>query len=217
MRKQLLQRFVSLAIVLILGSCAAPAPQICSENDLNLWRLSAIQAIRPQVRYPPEALRRKLEGSVRVDVSVDATGKLVRATLAQSSGFAILDAEALDAVRTTTLPAPRCGTQTSHTLPIGFAIDSIGPTDSARDWVDRIRAKIRTNLLLPKGTPPGVEVSFSVVQLPTGEILRVQMLSSSGFTPYDEATERAILKSSPLPKAPTADFFRREVILRFQP
>ena len=48
-----------------------------------------------------------------------------------------------------------------------------------------------------KGNP---EAEFEVTQLPSGEVLNVRLLKSSGHTAYDAATERAIRKSSPLPK-----------------
>jgi colicin import membrane protein len=40
---------------------------------------------------------------------------------------------------------------------------------------------------------------YSWYQLPTGEVLSIRMLKSSGNPAYDTAVERAILKSSPLP------------------
>ena len=41
---------------------------------------------------------------------------------------------------------------------------------------------------------------FKVEQLPTGEILSVRLSKSSGVPQFDEAVERGINKSSPLPK-----------------
>lgn len=208
-------------MALVLSGCAAAAPQICTDDDLRLWRVSAAQAIRAHVRYPKEAFAKKLEGTVRVDFSVDATGKLLRASTSQSSGVDLLDAAAIAAVRRATFPAPGCGGQVSsvsHIMPIVFALaDDRGAPQSNRDWVDRIRAKIRSNLAIPNGTPSDIEVAFSVVQLPSGEVQNVRMLSSSGFSPYDEATERAILKSSPLPRAASPAQFVRVLELRFRP
>jgi TonB family protein len=219
-REHKFRGFASLASALVLGSCAAPAPPMCSESELNLWRLSAIGAMRTHLRYPEEGLREKLEGTVRVDVSVDATGRLVEATVAQSSGFTVLDTQALTAVHRATFPAPQCGGRArpmSHTIPLVFSLDGRAPTDSARDWVDRVRAKVRSNLLIPPGTPRNIEASFAVVQLPNGEVLSVRMLSSSGFKPYDEAIGAAIHKSSPLPVVAVPTLFRRELVLTFKP
>ncbi len=40
---------------------------------------------------------------------------------------------------------------------------------------------------------------------------------SSGNRAYDEAVERAILKSSPLPKPDQAEVFQRQLSLKFRP
>jgi colicin import membrane protein len=48
--------------------------------------------------------------------------------------------------------------------------------------------------------PGNPEVVFQVEQLPTGEILSVRKTKSSGIAAFDDAVERGINKSSPLPK-----------------
>jgi colicin import membrane protein len=58
---------------------------------------------------------------------------------------------------------------------------------------------------------------FEVVQLPTGEIIDVRLRRSSGSRAYDDAVQRAILKSSPLPKPPREEDFERTLQLRFRP
>ena len=87
------------------------------------------------------------------------------------------------------------------------------------DYVGRIRAKIKGNIVLPGDMPAGnPEAIFDVVQLPTGEVLApVRLKKSSGYKPYDEAIERAILKASPLPKPDRFDLFQRNLELRFRP
>jgi colicin import membrane protein len=87
---------------------------------------------------------------------------------------------------------------------------------SLAGWMDKVRAKIRGNIVLPdvKGNP---EAIFDVVQLPSGEVLTVKLRKSSGHRAYDEAVERAIHKSSPLPKPDRPDQFRRDLELRFRP
>ena len=58
---------------------------------------------------------------------------------------------------------------------------------------------------------------FRVVQLPTGEIIEVTLVKSSGLRAYDDAVERAIRKSSPLPKPAQADLWMRTLDLRVRP
>jgi colicin import membrane protein len=84
-------------------------------------------------------------------------------------------------------------------------------------WEDKIRSKIRGNIILPQGIVGNPEAIFDVTQLPTGEVLNVIKRKSSGHAAYDEAVERAILKSSPLPKPEQAGLFRRDLKLSFRP
>ena len=55
------------------------------------------------------------------------------------------------------------------------------------------------------------------MQLPTGEVIDVRLAKSSGVRAYDDAVQRAILKSSPLPRPAQAELFVRTLELRFRP
>ena len=85
------------------------------------------------------------------------------------------------------------------------------------DYIRRIQAKVRGNVTLPPDLAGNPEAIFDVVQLPTGEIIDVQLIKSSGVRAYDEAVQRAILKSSPLPRPDSPDMFRRGLTLKFRP
>ena len=84
-------------------------------------------------------------------------------------------------------------------------------------WQDKIRGKIRGNIILPQGILGNPEAIFDVALLPTGEVLSVKQRRSSGHAAYDEAVYRAILKSSPLPKPDNPALFERQLELRFRP
>jgi len=86
-------------------------------------------------------------------------------------------------------------------------------------WQDKIRAKIRGNIILPQGIPGNPEAVFDVTLLPTGEVVEgaLRKRRSSGHAAYDEAVYRAILKSSPLPKPDDPRLFERRLELRFRP
>jgi colicin import membrane protein len=84
-------------------------------------------------------------------------------------------------------------------------------------YAGRIKAKIRGNIVLPLDIQGNPEAIFDVVQLPTGEVLSVRLRKSSGHPGYDSAVERAILKSSPLPKPDKPELFDRELKLTFHP
>ena len=85
------------------------------------------------------------------------------------------------------------------------------------DWIRSIQAKVRGNVIVPADIAGNPEAIFEVVQLPTGEIIDAQLRKSSGVRAYDDAVQRAILKSSPLPRPATADLFQRSLTLKFRP
>ena len=84
---------------------------------------------------------------------------------------------------------------------------------SAADYI----GKIKGNIVLPPDIQGNPEAIFDVVQLPSGEILSVKLRKSSGHAAYDNAVERAILKSSPLPRPEQGDLFSRSLELKFRP
>lgn len=68
-----------------------------------------------------------------------------------------------------------------------------------RSYLAKLKTKIRGNVTLPpnlQGNPASI---FRVTQLPSGEVIDVRLLKSSGNLQLDAAVERAIRKSSPLP------------------
>lgn len=97
-----------------------------------------------------------------------------------------------------------------------FAPAAPAPSPDAA-YVDRIRSKIRSNVVLPPDIRGNPEAIFDVVQLPTGEVLSARLRKSSGVSAYDDAVERAILKSSPLPRPDRPEQFRRDLQLKFRP
>ena len=69
-----------------------------------------------------------------------------------------------------------------------------------QDYAAKIRVKVRGNIVLPPNIQGNPEAIFEVKQLPGGEMLNVRLKRSSGNAGLDSAIERAIQKSSPLPK-----------------
>ncbi|HUJ87414.1 MAG TPA: energy transducer TonB [Burkholderiales bacterium] len=84
-------------------------------------------------------------------------------------------------------------------------------------WADKIRAKIRSNIVLPPGIQGNPEAVFQIVLLPTAEVLRVDIKKSSNNRALDDAIVRAILKSSPLPKPDEAGVFDRRIEVTYRP
>lgn len=81
---------------------------------------------------------------------------------------------------------------------------------------DKIRAKVRGNVFLPPNIRGNPESIYEIVQLPSGEVIDVRRKKSSGNPQLDEAVERAIWKSSPLPK-PDSGEPPRSFEIRYKP
>ncbi|MCA9148751.1 MAG: energy transducer TonB [Planctomycetales bacterium] len=76
-------------------------------------------------KYPEVAVRRHWEGTVLLRVRIDATGRVEAVEVAKSSGYPMLDAEAVSAVRQwRAQPARRAGqpAATTEYLPIRFEL-----------------------------------------------------------------------------------------------
>mgnify|MGYP006194427391 FL=1 len=80
---------------------------------------------------------------------------------------------------------------------------SAGNSRNKAMYSDRIRQYVRSKLVFPgadsiDGNPEAV---FEVRQLPNGEIVSITQKKSSGLPAWDSAVERALQRSSPLPRA----------------
>jgi colicin import membrane protein len=97
------------------------------------------------------------------------------------------------------------------------AAEAQARTRAQTDWIRSIQAKIKGNVNVPPDLSGNPEAIFDVVQLPTGEIIDVKLNKSSGNRGYDDAVERAIRKSSPLPRPERTELFQRSLTLKFRP
>lgn len=87
------------------------------------------------------------------------------------------------------------------------------------EYKDKIRNKIRRNIVAPPGVSNKISTEFDVTLLPGGLVLEIRMTRSSGNQAYDNAVERGILKAQPLPLPPDAALFNRfrDLHLKFSP
>lgn len=92
-----------------------------------------------------------------------------------------------------------------------------GRSRALADYTAKIAGKIRGHIVLPTNIQGNPEAVFDVTQLPSGEVLSVKVRKSSGNRALDEAIERAILKSSPLPKPDDPKLFERELKIPYRP
>ena len=94
---------------------------------------------------------------------------------------------------------------------------SAARSKALNEYIGRIQAKVKSNWILPQDIQGNPEAIFLVAQLPTGDVLTIKLVKSSGNPAYDAAVERAILKSSPLPLPTSRELFHRELKLTFRP
>jgi colicin import membrane protein len=84
-------------------------------------------------------------------------------------------------------------------------------------YIGKLKGKIKSNIVLPPDIAGNPEAIFDVVQLPTGDVMSVKLRKSSGHKAYDDAVERAILKSSPLPRPDRPEQFQASLEIKFRP
>jgi colicin import membrane protein len=83
----------------------------------------------------------------------------------------------------------------------GTAAKSTAPRmDSGYQAAIASKVKSNTNYTGSTDAPGNPRVEFQIEQLPTGEIISVKKTKSSGLPGFDEAVEKGIVKSSPLPR-----------------
>jgi colicin import membrane protein len=87
------------------------------------------------------------------------------------------------------------------------------------EYKAKIQAKIHRNVVMPPDVANDARAEFLVTLLPGGAVLKAELKKSSGNAAYDDAVERAILKSDPLPLPPDVQVFNRfrELDLVFKP
>ena len=106
------------------GSAAASSE---AKQALGAWydRIRAQLARSGMQSYPLRARKLGQQGTSRVMVKISATGRLVGATLAESSGYALLDQAALSGLaRVAAVDAPPTGTgETAVIVPVTFHLN----------------------------------------------------------------------------------------------
>ena len=149
------------------------------------------KASKPDIALEREKKKKKEEPPLKFD-----TTQRIREQLAQEQK-ALQDRERKDVLKQFTSP----------------------PTAGLPDagYIDKIRTKIKMNIIPPSEIKGNPEVVFNIVQLPTGQVLSVRLVKTSGNALLDDAVERAILKSSPLPKPDRPEQWLREFNISFRP
>lgn len=106
---------------------AAPSGEGLDASGLRQYRLSLAVAARRFKLYPPQAMQNGWSGTAEVHLAVAANGVIQPAQLLRSSGFALLDAAAIEmvgnAAQQTAVPASLRGQSFSVPLPVVFDLN----------------------------------------------------------------------------------------------
>lgn len=87
------------ADILVAAPPVSPAPAALPRLEGEA-ALRAVEQLRRELPYPPEAIERGLQGEALVLLFLDASGNAIAARLEASSGHALLDEAAVRAART---------------------------------------------------------------------------------------------------------------------
>ncbi len=112
---------------------------------------------------------------------------------------------------------PNAGTQLASAAAAEAEQRAAAGKRGMQDYAAKIRGKVRGNIVLPPNIQGNPEAIFEVNQLPSGEVLEVRLKRSSGNPVLDAAIERAIRKSSPLPKPDDPALFQRTLEIKYKP
>jgi len=92
-------------------------------GDANYRGLVAARLARFK-RFPPEARRRREQGSALVSFVIDAKGRVITVRLVRGTGFAALDEEVQEMVRRASpFPPPPSGAEMNFSAPVSFHLN----------------------------------------------------------------------------------------------
>lgn len=86
---------------------AAALPVVAAAADMKSWQREVAQTVASKQVYPRSALRKELEGSAKVRITMDRTGAIANFELIESTGHDELDREVPKLIeRINPLPSP---------------------------------------------------------------------------------------------------------------
>jgi len=117
-----------LMVSVIVASTMAFAGFAASANaqDISGWQKSVAKKIAKKQTYPRAALRKELEGKIKVEINVDRDGNILAHSVTESSGHDVLDREIPKLMkRVSPLPAPPADasdSQLTMVVPLAWAL-----------------------------------------------------------------------------------------------
>lgn len=222
------QQLVCTIPFLLVAACATPpAPR---QVDA---RAAAAVCKDSQLAYPVEAQRTHVQGRVVVFAVIGVDGRVSEARVSESSGNALLDEAALRAAQLMTCtpfvdPETGKATRVSFSKPYVFSLSVDAPSrgkalssgwpTGALSYAERIRRLVKSNFLVSDDNlPDGIKAVVSVLLAPDGAVLRTRLEKSSGVKTYDDAVQKAIERSSPLPVEKPGQIGTKTIVLTFKP
>ncbi len=209
---------LALGIVTFLSGAAAPAVT-AQDYDLATWGERVYDAFASKQRYPKRALDAKLEGTVKVEVTVGQNGDIIGFKINQSSGHNVLDGSVLHILnRINPLPPlPEGLSSFNFKIPLRFNMDDqqtqlgadVQVAEATPDWkgwqkdVSRILARNQgyPTQLIEEGIEGTVRVRVQIGM--DGTILAQQIVESSGNPILDDEAVDLMRRIS-FPKLPEA-------------
>lgn len=109
-------------------SVARPAPSAEEVGSLDQYRLAVIGAAKKYKRYPAQALEKGWQGRVEIRMIIGANGMIQAVNVKTSSGFEILDNQAVDMVKKAKplapIPAALRGKEFTVDIPVIFDLQT---------------------------------------------------------------------------------------------
>ncbi len=86
-------------------------------------------------------------------------------------------------------------------------------------YISSITAKVKDNWRTPARISPNAQCDLKITQSPSGNITSVKVLNCNkeATRQFQQAAEKAVYRSEPLPKPPVKELFERVIIFEFKP
>ncbi len=209
---------LALGLFTFLSGAATPAVT-AQDYDLATWGERVYDAFASKQRYPKRALDAKLEGTVKIEVTVGQNGDIIGFKINQSSGHNLLDGSVLQILnRINPLPPlPEGLSSFNFKIPLRFNMDDqqtqlgadVQVAETTPDWkgwqkdVSRILARNQgyPTQLIEEGIEGTVRVRVQIGM--DGTILAQQIVESSGNPILDDEAVDLMRRIS-FPKLPEA-------------
>ena len=102
-----------------------------------------LDQVKRFMRYPRAAIDNNWTGNVTVRLVLGSNGEIASLTVQQSSGYKMLDQEALESVRKSkrrsVIPAELLGKEIPYEIPVTFSLEDEGGENGARIIGDECR------------------------------------------------------------------------------